>query len=788
MFWHTARDDTMFTSKRCISRNDKTQKPIQVTKGTKIKTKAKVAKSDKKKQSIKKPKAKGLAVLSEVALTKDEQIKATKRSKIDFHISHASGSGDGVDTQSKVPDEQQQKTSGTDEGTGTILGVPDVPINEYESDKESWGDNDEEDGDKDDFKDDVDINDDDSDDNDEKEEEYDDEFNVEEGEKMDEEEDDEVTKELYKDVNVNLRNKYVNVTDADQSGADQQNASQQSEFEQEEKVAHVTLTLVLDIQKTGVYHEITSTTTIHPPHPFFNPLQQEATPTLTPTTLETTTSLLALLDFASISKFNERVTNLERDLSELKQVYQYAQALSSILILPQAISNVATPIIDKNVTKSLEAAILTRSSPQPQSSYEEAATLSDFELTKIHIDKMKKNKSFDVDDYKRELYDVLSLYEAAATLFEFELTKILIDKMEKNKSFDIADYRRELYDALVKSYNTDKDIFESYEEPSHTVEDLGMQQYQEFVMGDNDEQPADVEGTSYWGPKRQSFHGYASNMTSSKDVYSRRRIITVTRLNIMKMYDYGYLEETKVLRDDQKQYTFREEYTGMTLGCWNGQYDFVIFCLISFQGTSYWGPKRQSFHGYASSMTSSKDVYSRKRIITVTRLNIMKMYDYGYLEETEVLRDDQKQYTFREGDFKRLRIQNIDDMLLLLVQQKLTNLTIDKWYDLNVALCMYTRCIIIQRRVEDLQLGVESYQKKLNLTKPDTCRSNFRNKTAYTSYSDPRGIIYVDQCRRKRLMRANELHKFSDGTLNDVRSSLYDIATGIRMEYLPMMK
>nr|GFB31031.1 hypothetical protein [Tanacetum cinerariifolium] len=36
--------------------------------------------------------------------------------------------------------------------------------------------------------------------------------------------------------------------------------------------------------------------------------------------------------------------------------------------------------------------------------------------------------------------------------------------MEKNKLFDIADYKRELYDALVKSYNTNKDIFESYGE------------------------------------------------------------------------------------------------------------------------------------------------------------------------------------------------------------------------------------------------------------------------------------------------------------------------------------
>nr|GFC76953.1 hypothetical protein [Tanacetum cinerariifolium] len=87
-----------------------------------------------KKQPAKKIKAKGLAVLSKVALSKSEQIKlATKRSKKDFHISHVSSSGDGVDTQSKVPDKQVQKTSGKDKGTGTIPGVLDLPP--YESKK-----------------------------------------------------------------------------------------------------------------------------------------------------------------------------------------------------------------------------------------------------------------------------------------------------------------------------------------------------------------------------------------------------------------------------------------------------------------------------------------------------------------------------------------------------------------------------------------------------------------------------------------------------------------------------
>ncbi|GKE71238.1 hypothetical protein Tco_1529310 [Tanacetum coccineum] len=93
--------------------------------------------------------------------------------------------------------------------------------------------------------------------------------------------------------------------------------------------------------------------------------------------------------------------------------------------------------------------------------------------------------------------------------------------------------------------------------------------------------------------------------------------------------------------------------------------------------------------------------------------------------------------------------------------------------------------VVIERRVEDLQLGVESYQKKLNLTKPDTYRSNLRRKDAYTPYSDPRGFIYENKDKKNRLMRIDELHKFSDGTLDDVRTALNDRLKGIRMEYLP---
>ncbi|GJR91059.1 hypothetical protein Tco_0215070 [Tanacetum coccineum] len=111
------------------------EKPAQASKGKRLKTSSKAAQSTKEKQPAIKSKAKGLTVLSEVALTEDEQMKlATKRSQIQTHNSHASGSGDGVNTLSKVPDEQPQKKSGTDKGAGDKPEVPDMKKAEDDED------------------------------------------------------------------------------------------------------------------------------------------------------------------------------------------------------------------------------------------------------------------------------------------------------------------------------------------------------------------------------------------------------------------------------------------------------------------------------------------------------------------------------------------------------------------------------------------------------------------------------------------------------------------------------
>nr|GEV74510.1 retrovirus-related Pol polyprotein from transposon TNT 1-94 [Tanacetum cinerariifolium] len=135
------------------------------------------------------------------------------------------------------------------------------------------------------------------------------------------------------------------------------------------------------------------------------------------------------------------------------------------------------------------------------------------------------------------------------------------------------------------------------------------------------------------------------------------------------------------------------------------------------------------FYGFAVNRESARDVYSKHRIIAVTKLQIVEWHDYKHLDWITVRRDDNKLYKFKEGDFKRLHIKT-------------------------------------------LKTCVKSYQKKLKLPKLDTYRTDLKHKEAYTAYSNPRGFISQNKDKQNRLMQIDELYKFSDGTLNDVRTAL----------------
>ncbi|GJX57462.1 hypothetical protein Tco_0287359 [Tanacetum coccineum] len=115
---------------------------------------------------------------------------------------------------------------------------------------------------------------------------------------------------------------------------------------------------------------------------------------------------------------------------------------------------------------------------------------------------------------------------------------------------------------------------------------------------------------------------------------------------------------------------------------------------------------------------SKHNVYSTKKILGVKSVSVKKLHGFGHLEEIVVKRADRQLYKFKEGNFVDLHLNDIEDMLLLVVQHKLFHLTDNDIVDFIVALRMFTRSLVIKKRVEDLHLGVESYQKKPNIDAP----------------------------------------------------------------------
>ncbi|GKA22536.1 hypothetical protein Tco_0708498 [Tanacetum coccineum] len=301
--------------------------------------------------------------------------------------------------------------------------------------------------------------------------------------KMDEEEDADVTKLLYKDVNVNLGSKDANMTDVDQGGADQHNKTEGP------------------MQSSSVSSDFTK----------------------------------KLLNFKNVSPADNEIASLidtnirhEEPSGQTSSLYT-----KPIMILPQVVLEFATLVIERNVTESLETAVLAKSSSQPKSTYDAAASLSEFELTKIHMDKMEEHKSYLRAEYENELYDALvksyntdkDLFETYGEVFTLKMNRDDKDKdqdpstgsdrgTKRRKSSKDAESSRDLKSKESKSTSSSKGTSRSQhksssksahvDEPSHTIDDSGVQQNQEFDTGNNDEQPDDeVISKSNWYKKHE---------------------------------------------------------------------------------------------------------------------------------------------------------------------------------------------------------------------------------------------------------------------------------------------
>nr|GEW91397.1 hypothetical protein [Tanacetum cinerariifolium] len=525
---------------------------------------------------------------------------------------------------------------------------------------------------------------------------------------------------------------------------------------------------------------------------------QTPTPIMTPSTIAIITTsrdapippttipsiiLENLPTFNSAFRFDERLRSLETTFFEYRQTNPFVDAVSAI---------------PESVNATLEAKVLTRSSHSSRTSYAIAVDLS-----------------------------------------EMELKKILIEKMEGNKSIQRSDEQRKLYKALVKAYDVDKAILETYGESTILKR-----------RREDDDQEGPSAGSDRGSKRLREGREHASASTPSETATeSAGRSTTGSQSRQLSASEFAFAEKpprrppssdhdwnktllaaqgdaqswiSDLARQTNARSSFNELLdtpidfsnfimnrlgvatltpkllAGPTYELMRGlcnsltelEYHLEEVYKVTTDQLDWVNPegqqrKRQQLYGFVVNRESALDVYSKRRIIAVTELQIMEWHNYKHLDWISVHRDDDKIYKFKEGDFKRLRLQDIEDMLLLMVQGKLSNLTVEERFAFNVSLRMFTMSIVIKRRVEDLQLGVESYQKRLNLTMLDTYRPDLKRRKAYTAYSNPRGFIYQNKDKKNRLMRIDELHKFSDGTLNDVRNALDDRLKGIRMQYLP---
>nr|GEU73614.1 monodehydroascorbate reductase [Tanacetum cinerariifolium] len=403
----------------------------------------------------------------------------------------------------------------------------------------------------------------------------------------------------------------------------------------------------------------------------FTPPPQQSTSTPLPTT-EATNPLSTLIDFTSVFQFNNRVTTLEKEVAELREDDPLKTQVTALVdehldarlrATRDEFMNFLSASITARITKQ---AVLAKESSQPQ-----------------------------------------SLYEAAATLTEFELKKILIDKIDKKPAKGPkAKESQSSSSKGDKSKSKSSRNFVQSEEPEFEVADSDMPRDQE-ENPDNDDEPKE-------------------NVASKRDCLNINNLTQETLLGpafrILKEGDDYPFDLTKPL---------------------------PLVKIGNHQKAWF-----QTFRVLLKSPMIN--MHFEESHIERNNVDVMKKHGYGYMQEILVRRSDNELYRFKEGDFPRLRINDIEDMLLLVVRNRLTNLSGNDVLDFTIALRMFTRSLVIQK-----------------------------NRDPYTPYQDPQGFIYVDDNERNRLMRSDELYKFSDGTLTRLRTSLSDITKNIRIEYLP---
>ncbi|GJU72040.1 ribonuclease H-like domain-containing protein, partial [Tanacetum coccineum] len=153
------------------------------------------------------------------------------------------------------------------------------------------------------------------------------------------------------------------------------------------------------------------------------------------------------------------------------------------------------------------------------------------------------------------------------------------------------------------------------------------------------------------------------------------------------------------------------------------------------------------------------------RITEVVRITTDQPHGLDFMEQIIVMRENDRPNSFSEANFKYLNKNDIED-LYYLCRNKKVNYRETK---LMNSLITFIRRRVIWERVHDFQLGIKSYQIKINLIAPTLTFPGIEAHEPYLIVDKPfTGLIYLNNKDEKRVMYLTEIVKFCDATLEKV--------------------
>ncbi|GJV93381.1 hypothetical protein Tco_1541194 [Tanacetum coccineum] len=160
-----------------------------------------------------------------------------------------------------------------------------------------------------------------------------------------------------------------------------------------------------------------------------------------------------------------------------------------------------------------------------------------------------------------------------------------------------------------------------------------------------------------------------------------------------------------------------------------------------------------------------EDYFSKHRITEVVRITTNQPHGLDFIEQIIVMREDDKPCSFSEADFKYLNKNDIEDLYYLCRNKKVNY----RETNLMNSLITFIKSRVIWERVHDFQLGIESYQIKVNLIAPTLTVPRIEAHEPFSIVDKPStGLIYLNSKDKKQVMYLTEIVKFCDATLEKV--------------------